>query len=71
MKAQMEEQMGIVTQAIGSVKRDADNARKNDEQLRRGLVEVKQREMQTRVAAESKAHDKLWHPVGGDVGLAT
>eukprot|EP00969_Alexandrium_andersonii_P062579 2756317-Alexandrium_andersonii.AAC.1 len=59
MKSQMEEQMGIMAQAIDSVKRDTDNARKNEEQLKRELIEVKQREMQSRMAAESKAHDKM------------
>eukprot|EP00969_Alexandrium_andersonii_P176111 7786936-Alexandrium_andersonii.AAC.1 len=67
----MEEHMGVATQAIDSAKRDADNARKSEEQLRRELVEVKQRELQPHMAAESKAYGKLWYPVGSDVGLAT
>eukprot|EP00969_Alexandrium_andersonii_P092360 4077667-Alexandrium_andersonii.AAC.1 len=47
MKAQMEEQIGIMTQAIDSVKLDADNARKTEELLKRELVEMKRREMQS------------------------
>eukprot|EP00969_Alexandrium_andersonii_P006176 268087-Alexandrium_andersonii.AAC.1 len=70
MKAQMEEQMGAVAQAIDSVKLDADNARKNEEQLKRELVELKCREIQLQMAAESKAHEKMWYPVGGDIGVA-
>eukprot|EP00969_Alexandrium_andersonii_P303142 13399827-Alexandrium_andersonii.AAC.1 len=58
MKAQMEQLMGSVTQALESFKVDADNARKNEEQLRNELVEIKRREMQNRMAAESKAHEK-------------
>eukprot|EP00969_Alexandrium_andersonii_P185304 8186873-Alexandrium_andersonii.AAC.1 len=45
MKAQMEEQMGAMTKAIESVKLDADSARKNAEQLKRELVEMKRREI--------------------------
>eukprot|EP00969_Alexandrium_andersonii_P213212 9415310-Alexandrium_andersonii.AAC.1 len=67
----MEEQTGIVTQAIDSVKREADNARKNSEQFKRELVEVKRRDIQSCVAAESQAHEKMRYPAGGDVGLAT
>eukprot|EP00969_Alexandrium_andersonii_P214436 9469211-Alexandrium_andersonii.AAC.1 len=58
MKAQMEEKVGVATQAIDSVKLDADNARRNEEQLKRELVEMKRREIQTRMAAESTAHEK-------------
>eukprot|EP00969_Alexandrium_andersonii_P022229 972958-Alexandrium_andersonii.AAC.1 len=43
-KAQMREQLGIMTQAIDNVKREADNTRLNEEQLKRELVEVKRRE---------------------------
>eukprot|EP00969_Alexandrium_andersonii_P080562 3551110-Alexandrium_andersonii.AAC.2 len=34
MKAQIEEQMGVMTQAIDNVKRDAGNAQQNEEQLK-------------------------------------
>eukprot|EP00969_Alexandrium_andersonii_P057667 2541250-Alexandrium_andersonii.AAC.1 len=71
MKTQMEEQMGITTQASDSVRREADNARQNEEQIKRELVEVKRREIETRVAAESKAHEKMWYPVTSDATLAT
>eukprot|EP00969_Alexandrium_andersonii_P099701 4398161-Alexandrium_andersonii.AAC.1 len=47
MKAQMEEQMGIMAQAIHSVKREANNTRQNEEQLKRELVEVKRREIES------------------------
>eukprot|EP00969_Alexandrium_andersonii_P098182 4333963-Alexandrium_andersonii.AAC.1 len=65
--------MGIMTQAIDSAKLDADKARKNEEQLKREreLVELKRREMQSQMAAESKAHEKIGYPVGGDLGVAT
>eukprot|EP00969_Alexandrium_andersonii_P348727 15419679-Alexandrium_andersonii.AAC.1 len=49
MKAQIEEQMGVMTQAIDSVKLDADNARKNEEQLKRELVK-------TKAARDSNSH---------------
>eukprot|EP00969_Alexandrium_andersonii_P209076 9233561-Alexandrium_andersonii.AAC.1 len=62
MKAQMEEQMGVMTQAIDSVKLDADKARKNEEQPKRELVELKRREIQSQMAAEPKAHEKMWYP---------
>eukprot|EP00969_Alexandrium_andersonii_P225066 9940491-Alexandrium_andersonii.AAC.1 len=67
----MEQQMGSMTQALESFKVDADNARKNEEQLRHELVEIKCREMQNQMAAESKAHEKVCHPVTSDVGIAT
>eukprot|EP00969_Alexandrium_andersonii_P136953 6058618-Alexandrium_andersonii.AAC.1 len=67
----MEEQMGSMMQTIDSVKREADNARKNEEQLKRELVDVKRREIQAQLTAESKAHEKMWFPVGGDLGVAT
>eukprot|EP00969_Alexandrium_andersonii_P086518 3814378-Alexandrium_andersonii.AAC.1 len=60
----MEEQMGVMTQAIDSVELDADNARKNEDELKRELVELKRREIQSQMAAESKAHEKMWYPVG-------
>eukprot|EP00969_Alexandrium_andersonii_P330130 14589542-Alexandrium_andersonii.AAC.1 len=67
----MEEQMGAMTQAIDNAKREADNARQNEEQLKRELVEVKRREMESRMPAKSKAHKKMLSPVTSDVGLAT
>eukprot|EP00969_Alexandrium_andersonii_P022251 974056-Alexandrium_andersonii.AAC.1 len=62
MKVQMQEQLGIMTQAIDSAKREAGNARQNEEQLKRELVEVKRREVEIRMAAESKACEKMWYP---------
>eukprot|EP00969_Alexandrium_andersonii_P361940 15458661-Alexandrium_andersonii.AAC.1 len=67
----MEEQMGIMAQAFGSARRGAKNARQNEEQLKRELVEVKRREIEPRMAAESKAHEKMWYPVTSDTELAT
>eukprot|EP00969_Alexandrium_andersonii_P014879 649958-Alexandrium_andersonii.AAC.1 len=63
--------MGLMTQAIDKVKLDADNARTNEEQLKRELVEIKRREMQSQLTAESKAHGKIWYPVTSDLGVAT
>eukprot|EP00969_Alexandrium_andersonii_P114866 5079745-Alexandrium_andersonii.AAC.1 len=60
-----------MTQALESFRIDADNARKNEEQLKNELVEIKRREMQNQMAAESKALEKAWHPVTTDVGIAT
>eukprot|EP00969_Alexandrium_andersonii_P209832 9269223-Alexandrium_andersonii.AAC.1 len=62
MKAHMEQQMGSMTQALESFRIDAENARKNEEPLKNELVEIKHREMQNQMAAESKALEKAWHP---------
>eukprot|EP00969_Alexandrium_andersonii_P142958 6320401-Alexandrium_andersonii.AAC.1 len=32
---------------------------------------MKRREMQSQLAAESKAHEKMWFPAGSDLGVAT
>eukprot|EP00969_Alexandrium_andersonii_P180806 7990149-Alexandrium_andersonii.AAC.1 len=71
MKAQMEDQMSRMTQALESVRIDADNARKNAAQLKQELVEVKRREWSARLEAESKAREKQWFPVTRDEGAAT
>eukprot|EP00969_Alexandrium_andersonii_P270557 11958962-Alexandrium_andersonii.AAC.1 len=63
--------MGSMMRTFDSVKRDAGNARNNEEQLKRELVEMKRREIQSQLTAESKAHEKMWYPVGGDLGVAT
>eukprot|EP00969_Alexandrium_andersonii_P103873 4583166-Alexandrium_andersonii.AAC.1 len=67
----MDRQMSALTQTLEAVRLDAVNAHKNEEQLRNELVEIKRREMAAQMAAETKAHEKVWHPVGSDVGLAT
>eukprot|EP00969_Alexandrium_andersonii_P260056 11498436-Alexandrium_andersonii.AAC.1 len=58
MKAQMEEQLSRTSQAIGEVRREADNARQNEEKMKRGLAEPKRREAEARLAIESKALEK-------------
>eukprot|EP00969_Alexandrium_andersonii_P369367 15474986-Alexandrium_andersonii.AAC.1 len=59
-KAQMEQQLSHVSQAIGEARREADKARQNEERMKRELAESKRREAEARLAIESKALEKKW-----------
>eukprot|EP00969_Alexandrium_andersonii_P349671 15431578-Alexandrium_andersonii.AAC.1 len=67
----MQEQLGIMIKVIDSVEREADNARQNEERTKGELIEMKRREAETRMAAESKARGKMWYPVLNDAAVAT
>eukprot|EP00969_Alexandrium_andersonii_P131795 5828660-Alexandrium_andersonii.AAC.1 len=48
-KAQMDDLLSRVPQAIGDVRREADNARQNEERMKRELAESKRREAEARL----------------------